>query len=175
MVKERYLLGVFDDEEILLKAVKNIRGSGVAVKDVLTPFPVHGLDDALGISHTRLHTAGFIFGATGATLMLLFITWIMTVDYPLIVGGKPYLSIPAWIPITFEVTVLSASVGMVIAYFVRNGLSAIRPAKILDPRATDDKFIMVFERDEMEDDDVENVRNLLNANGASEVNEKEIY
>ena len=173
MAKKKFLLGVFDDEEILLKALRNIRGAGIKVNDVLSPFPIHGLDPILGIKGTKLHTAGFIFGATGAILMLLFITWITTVNYPMIIGGKPFFSLPAWIPITFEVTVLSASVGMVIAYFVRNGLSAIKQPMILDHRITDDKFVMVFDKNFHTNEQLEEIRNLLSANGASEINEKE--
>ena len=172
MAKKKILLGVFDDEEILLKAVRNIRSSGVKIDDVMSPFPIHGLDPILGVKPTKLHTAGFIFGATGAILILLYITWINTVNYPMIIGGKPYFALPAWIPITFEVTVLSASVGMVIAYFIRNGLSAISQKPILDKRITDDKFVVVFNEYDLSNDQVENIKDLLNANGASEINEK---
>ena len=172
MAKKKILLGVFDDEEILLKAVRNIRSSGIKIDDVMSPFPIHGLDPILGVKPTKLHTAGFIFGATGAILILLYITWINTVNYPMIIGGKPYFALPAWIPITFEVTVLSASVGMVIAYFIRNGLSAISQKPILDKRITDDKFVMVFNEYDLSKDQVDNIKDLLNANGASEVNEK---
>jgi hypothetical protein len=174
MAAKRYLLGVFDDERVLLKAVKGVRASGARIHDVYTPFPVHGLDDAMGLRHTRLHTAGFLFGATGVLLMFLYITWINTVNYPIIVGGKPYFALPAYVPVLFEVTVLCASVGMVIVYFVRNGLTPIRQEPVLDPRITDDKFVMAFDANKLTDDEMGKLKGLLEQEGAIEVNEKEI-
>lgn len=173
MATKKYLLGIFDDELTLMKAVKGVRAAGAKIYDVYTPFPVHGLDDAMGLRHTRLHTAGFLFGATGVLLMFLYITWINTVNYPIIVGGKPYFALPAYIPVLFEITVLSAAVGMVITYFVRNGLSPIRQEPVLDPRATDHKFVVAFDAEEVAED-VENLKSLLHEHGASEINEKEI-
>ena len=172
MTNKKYLLGIFDDEITLLKAVKGVRSAGQKIHDVYTPFPIHGLDDAMGIRGTRLHTAGFLFGGTGVLLMFLYITWINTVNYPIIVGGKPYFALPAYVPVLFEITVLSAAVGMVIAYFVRNGLSPIRQEAILDERATDDKFVMAFAADNMDTEDMLKVRDLLQQHGATEVNEK---
>lgn len=173
MATKKYLLGIFDDEITLMKAVKGVRAAGTKIYDVYTPFPVHGLDDAMGLRHTRLHTAGFLFGATGVLLMFLYITWINTVNYPIIVGGKPYFALPAYIPVLFEITVLSAAVGMVIAYFVRNGLSPIRQEPPLDPRATDHKFVVAFDAEELSGE-MDNVKELLAEHGASEINEKEI-
>lgn len=175
MATKKYLLGVFDDEITLLDAVKGVRAAGTRIYDVFTPFPVHGLDEAMGIRPTRLHTAGFLFGATGVLLMFLYITWINTINYPIIIGGKPYFALPAYIPVLFEITVLSASVGMVITYFVRNGLSPIRQAPVLDVRATDDKFVMAFEADELESEEaLHSLKELLQNHGASEINQKEI-
>ncbi len=171
---KRFLLGVFDDDLQLLAAAKNIRKSGKKIYDVYTPFPIHGIDDVLALKPTGLHTAGFVFGATGVLLMLLYITWINTVNYPIIVGGKPYFSLPAYVPVLFEVTVLSSSVGMVIVYFVRNRLSPIRQTPVLDKRITDDRFVMAFDLDKMSDQEVSEVRTLLADNGATEINEKEL-
>lgn len=171
---KRYLLGVFDDDLKLLDATRNIRKSGKKIHDVYTPFPIHGLDDILGLKPTGLHTAGFIFGATGVLLMFLYITWINTVNYPIIVGGKPYFALPAYIPVLFEVTVLSASVGMVIVYFVRNRLTPIRQTPVMDERITDDKFVVAFDMNKMAADEEAEVRQLLQDNGAIEINEKEL-
>ncbi len=170
----KYILGVFDDDHVILEAVKTIRSKGVHIDDVMTPFAVHGLDKALGLRESRLHTAGFLFGFTGGLSMLLFMTWVNTVNYPNIFGGKPYFSLPAFIPITFEATVLFASVGMVVAFFVRAGLSAIRPKPVLDKRITNDKFVMVFDTEGREGQELNNIREWLKETGAIEVNEKEI-
>jgi len=173
-MSKKYLLGVFDDDYVITKAVKTIRDKGVYVDDVMTPFAVHGLDEALGLKESRLHTVGFLFGATGGTSMLLFMTWISTVNYPNIFGGKPFFALPSFIPITFEATVLFAAVGMVVAFFFRAGLSAIRPKPVLDPRITNDKFVMVFDTEGRSEEELKNIHQLLDDSGAIEVNEKEI-
>lgn len=171
---DKYIIGIFDDDEILLKAVKEIRKAGVKIKDVLTPYPVHGLDSAMGLKNSRLHTIGFLAGATGCILGLGFIIWTNTVSYPLNIGGKPYLSLPSYIPITFEVTVLSASVTMVVAFFARCGLSLIRKPKIYDDRTTDDKFAVIFDvNEDTKEDEINNVKNMLEKNGALEINIKD--
>ncbi|MCB0515408.1 MAG: DUF3341 domain-containing protein [Chitinophagales bacterium] len=148
----RYLLGLFDDEVPLLDAVGKLRHDGWHIHDVLTPFPVHGLDPVLGLKETRLHTAGFVFGATGTAFALLAMTYISTVDWPNVFGGKPYFSLPAFIPIAFEVTVLFASVGMVITYYLRNRLSVFAHPEILEPRTSNDRFAIVFDLGKYNDD-----------------------
>jgi hypothetical protein len=82
--------------------VKNVRKAGYKIHDVYTPFPVHGLDHAMGLRETSLHTAGFIYAITGTTTALTFMSWVFTKDWPMDIGGKPHFALPAWIPITFE-------------------------------------------------------------------------
>jgi hypothetical protein len=101
--------------------------------------------------------------------MLAFIIWINVVSYPINFGGKPFLALPSYIPVTFEVTVLSASVTMVVAFFARCGFSLIKTPRIFDERTTDDKFAMVFSAADV---DAGKVKELLKQNGAVEVNEK---
>jgi len=165
----KYIVGLFDDDEVLLNAVKAIRKAGIKIQDVLTPFPVHGLDAALGLKDSRLHKVGFIAGACGCIFGLAFIIWTTTVDFPHNIGGKPYLALPAYIPITFEITVLSAAVAMVVAFFARCGFSLIKEPRIFDERTTDDKFAIIFSAD---GDEESKIRDLLKQNGAVEANEK---
>ena len=106
---KKFVVGSFDDENVLFPAVKNVRKAGYKIHDVYTPFPVHGLDHAMGLRDTSLHTAGFIYAITGTTTALSFIGWVFTRDWPMNIGGKPHFSLPAWIPITFEATVLFSS------------------------------------------------------------------
>ncbi len=167
---EKFIIGLFDDDEVLVKAVKETRKAGVRIHDVITPYPVHGLDGAMGLKDSRLHTVGFIAGTAGALGVLAFIIWTTTVSYPLNIGGKPFLALPAYIPITFEVTVLSASVAMVIAFFARCGFSLIKEPRIFDERTTDDKFAMIFSAGDV---DSGKAKELLKRNGAVEINEKE--
>ena len=108
MRKQNNITVSFDDEVPLLQAVRILRDSKEIITDVLSPFPVHGLDEALSLKRSRIPVVGFIFGALGAIIAFGFQAWVFTVSYPLIIGGKPFFSVPTFIPITFEVTVLFA-------------------------------------------------------------------
>ncbi len=172
---KRILYGLYEDEEILLQAVKSARAEGLKIWNCFTPFPVHGLDHAMGIKDTRIHTAGFVFGATGTLTALSFMAWVNTINYPIIFGGKPNLSIPSYIPITFEVTVLFASVGMVLLYLYINRLAPGMKPEILDPRTTSYLFLMGFEIDDSSSSaQVDDVRRVLRETGAIEIAEKTI-
>jgi len=174
MANKKILYGLYDDEVILIEAVKKVRSEGLKIHDCYTPFPVHGLDDAMGLRMTKLHSAGFVFGATGTLTALTFILWITTNNYPINYGGKPYLSLPAWIPITFELTVLFAAVGMFLTYLYLNRLAPGVKPEIIDERTTSHLFAMTFEIDEhTSDSKKEEIRNVLSASGAVEIHEKE--
>jgi hypothetical protein len=142
--------------------------------DVFTPFPVHGLDKALGLEESRLHIAGFAYGLTGTLTAFLFMTWVFTRDWPIIFGGKPYWSVPAFIPITFELTVLFAAIGMVVSFFTVCGLAPGRVNPTLDDRITDDKFCIAFDAAGAGDEERDRLRTFLSGTGASEVNMKTI-
>jgi len=117
---------------------------------------------------TSLHTAGFIYGITGTTTALSGISWILTSDWPLNIGGKPHFALPAWIPITFELTVLFAAVGMVLTFCYLCQLAPFIKKHHFHPRATDDLFVMVIEcTDKTNTEDLEA---FLKGAGAVEVN-----
>ena len=145
MARKKFVVACFDDEKVLFPAVKKVRNAGYKIQDVYTPFPVHGLDHALGMRETSLHTAGFIYGITGTTTALSCMSWVFTKDWPLNIGGKPHLPLPAFIPITFELTVLFAAVGMVITFCYLCQLGPFVKKHHFHPRATDDLFVMVIE------------------------------
>src|SRR5690606_8882788 len=116
MAVKKFVVGGFTEEAQLFDAVKAVRKGGYKLHDVYTPFPVHGLDSAMGLRDTSLHTAGFVYGTSGFLIGLSFITWAFTTDWPLDIGGKPNFALPAWIPILFELTVLFSAVGMVLTF-----------------------------------------------------------
>src|SRR4051794_5250565 len=145
MSVKKFVVGCFDEETTLFAAVKNVRKSGYKIHDVYTPFAIHGLDKAMGLRDTSLHTAGFIYGITGTSTALGFITWIFTTDWPLNIGGKPHFSLPAWIPITFELTVLFSSIGMVMTFCYLCQLAPFVKKDHFNLRSTDDLFVMVLE------------------------------
>ncbi len=145
MAKKNFVVACFDDEAVLFPAVKKFRLAGYKIHDVYTPFPIHGLDHAMGLRETSLHTAGFIYGITGTTTALSGITWVLTQDWPLNFGGKPHFALPAWIPIIFELTVLFAAVGMVLTFLYLCQMAPFVKKHIFHKRATDDLFVMVIE------------------------------
>lgn len=145
MAKKKFVVACFDDEAPLFAAVKNVREQGYKLHDVYTPYPVHGLDHAMGLRETSLHTAGFIYGITGTATALSGMSWIFVRDWPQIYGGKPHFALPAFIPITFELTVLFAAVGMVLTYCWLCQLAPFVKKHHFSPRATDDWFVMAIE------------------------------
>lgn len=171
MAKE-VLYGLYNDDEILLSAIKKAREDHLDIMDVLTPFPVHGLDPILGLAESRLHIAGFFYGAMGSLTAFLFMTWVFTKDWPTIFGGKPYWSVPAFIPIIFEMTVLFACVGMVISFYASSGLWPGKVNPILDDRITDDTFCIAFDATNTEGSEIEKIKSFFQATGAFEVNTK---
>jgi hypothetical protein len=173
--KQKYLVGIFDDDHDLLHAVEHIRGAGHSITDAFTPFPVHGLEHAMGLRATRLHTAGFFFGGIGFVFMISFLTWMSLSNYPINFGGKPYFSLLAWVPPLFEVTVLWASIGMTVSYYYLCNMYPGKMPKIIDPRTTDHKFALTFElSDNTGDEYIKEMTALLKHEGASEVFEKEV-
>ncbi len=171
---KKVLYGLYNDEEDLKSAVKAANGQHLDIMDVLTPFPVHGLDPIMGLKESRLHYLGFIFGGIGTLVAFLCMSWIFTRDWPIVFGGKPYWSVPAYIPITFENTVLYASWGMTLTFYTICGMWPGVQPKILDDRITDDKFCIAFDVTHSADGDVDGLKKFFSNTGAGEVNLKTI-
>ncbi|MCC2547050.1 DUF3341 domain-containing protein [Hymenobacter sp. BT175] len=169
---KRFALGIFEDEDVLLHAVENIRAAGVKIYEVFTPFPIHGMDDALGIERSRLPIAAFFYGMTGLAFALWMQIYMLGFDWPMIIGGKPHIALPAFIPVSFELTVFFCCHGMVITFYTISGLYPRWRTPVLDVRSTDDKFVVAIELNEKSD--LNGLTKLLRENGASEVNEKEM-
>ena len=167
MAVKKFVVGSFDDEAVLFPAVKKVRAAGYRIHDVYTPFPVHGLDHALGLRETSLHTAGFIYGITGTTTALSFMSWIFTTDWPLNIGGKPHFALPAWIPIMFELTVLFSAIGMVITFCYLCQLAPFVRKHHFHLRSTDDKFVMVIDCSKNDENEVSD---FMTSIGATEIN-----
>ena len=171
--KKQFILGVFEDEDVLMKAVHDIRHAGVKIYEVFSPYPIHGMDDNLGYKRSRLPKAAFMFGITGTTLALIMMFSMNGFDWPMNIGGKPNAPLPDFIPITFECTVLLSAFGMVGTFFTASNLFPWATPKIFDLRITDDKFVIAVEISNNKKSR-EEISVLLSTHGASEVNEKEI-
>ncbi len=108
------LTGLFDTPDEIIAAAEKVQSEGYTKYDVNTPYPVHGMDSAMKLPMSRLPYVAMVVGITGMFLALFFMWWTNSVDYPLVIGGKPYFAFPAYVPIMFEVTVLSASIATVV-------------------------------------------------------------
>jgi len=171
-MNKKVIYGIFDDEEVLLQSVKEIRSKHISIREVYSPFPIHGLDHELGLERTRLAITAFIYGAIGLIVAFSMTYYIMIADWPQNIGGKPsfsyYMNMPAFVPILFEMTVLFAAHLMVITYFFRSKLFPGQTASNPDIRTTDDKFLM-----EIESEDEKIISDLLKQTGATEITVKE--
>lgn len=170
---DRVLYGLYDDEQDLLRAVKSANEKKLRIMDVFTPFPVHGLDDLLDLSESRLHIVGFWFGLLGAITAFGGMSWIFVFDWPLVYGGKPHWPVLSFIPITFELTVLFSSIGMFFTFLLINGMAPFVSNPVLDRRTTDDKFCIAFDITE-ESDTEDELSGFLEETGAAEINTKQI-
>ncbi len=168
---KNYVLGVYDDEDVLLHAVGKIRGAGIKIQEVYSPFPVHGLDEELGYKRSRLPIAAFMFGALGTTLALVMQIWMLGVDWPMIIGGKNFVAFPDFVPVTFELTVLLAAFGMVGTFLVSSDLKPWKDPNLLDIRITDDKHVMAIDLGSNSVATAD-IQKALKDSGAVEVNEK---
>ncbi|MFD1000998.1 DUF3341 domain-containing protein [Ohtaekwangia kribbensis] len=169
---KNFLVGVFDNEEVLLDGISKVRSTGLKIHDVFSPFPVHGIDDALGLKRSRLPRAAFLFGLTGTSLALTMQIWMLGYDWPMIIGGKNFASLPPFIPVTFELTVLLAALGMVATFMIVSDLKPYKWPRQFDVRSTDDKHVMAIDLALNGGKSKEEISRILKDAGASEVNEK---
>jgi hypothetical protein len=119
------LLAEFGTPEAMLAALGSLRERGFTRMDTFTPYPVEGVEERLGLKRSGIPRWAFGFGAAGAVIAFLIQWWTAAVDYPVVVGGRPLNSIPAWVPITFETTVLFASLAVFFALCVKLRLTAL--------------------------------------------------
>jgi len=173
----KVIYAVYDDPEQLKDGARKLVSNGIRVKDVFSPFPVHGLDPIIGIKRTRLGIVAFMCGITGTALAVLGIWYFNIFDWPMNIGGKPsfhyYQNLPAFIPVTFEFTVLCAAHGMAITYLIRNKTLPGLPARNPDPRSTDDKFIMEIRTADNHGHSGEAIADLLRQTPVTEINERQ--
>lgn len=142
----RVMVGAFESEGDALAAVRTARAQGLAVIDVYTPYPVHGMEDAMGLPRVRwLPRLCLAAGLLGAVLKLAYEFWTATINWPVNVGGKPWNSTPAFIPVTFEVMVLAAAVTTLFAFLIARRLWPGKRARMPLPGVTDGRFVVVLE------------------------------
>lgn len=167
------VLAEFRNPKELLDAAKVINQSGYRNYDTFSPFPIHGMDKAMSLKKSKLGWIVFSHGLLGFTGALTMIYWMMVVDYPLIISGKTLMNIPAWIPVTFELTVLLSAFGAVFGMFFLNGLPRFNHPLFNSEqfkKVTDDGFFVCIEAEDPQFD-TEKVQSLLNDAGATHIEE----
>lgn len=166
-----FIVGIFDDEDVLLNAVTDVRKSGIKIHEVYSPYPIHGLDEVLGYKRSRLPIAAFLFGLLGTTLALTMQFYMNRFDWPMIIGGKDFASI-TFVPVTFELTVLLAAFGMVGVFMATSNLKPWGQPRIFDLRSTDDKHVMAIDIANNASITTETISEVLRNSGATEINRK---
>ncbi len=168
---KKLVYGIFQDDDVVLQAIATLKKKGLNVKDVFSPFPIHGMDEALGLKRTRIAICCFIYGIIGCSLALLMVYYMNILDWPMDIGGKPsfafYKNLPAFIPVTFETTVLCAAHGMVITFYLRSKLLPGVEPHVIHPRMSDDHFVMAVQVNT--DAEIANVEAQLMSAGAVSV------
>lgn len=168
-MSERTILASFADEHDALDVVRTLRAAGYRVRDVYSPHAIHGMDEALGLRPTRLTWVCFVCGAVGLFAALWLQNWANAIDWPINVGGKPWNSLPAEAPVAFEMLVLLAAFGSVLACLA---VCRLYPGKRVAAaaRVTDDRYAVAVDaspalpRGEL--------RRLLSEKGAVEIAEQ---
>lgn len=170
-MSRRVMVGLFTDEADVLSATRAVRAKGLRIIDVYAPYAVHGLDQAMGLPPSRLPWVCFALGLFGAGAKVWFEYWTSAVDWPINVGGKPWDSLPAFVPITFEMMVLFAGLSTVFAFFFVSRLYPGKRAIIAEQGTTDDRFAIVIEEGNAAFDPPA-IRRFLEKQGAVEVLER---
>jgi len=166
----KVLHAIYRDDDLLLQAVKQIREARYHIGEIYCPFPVHGLDKAMGLAPTRLAITSFMYGLVGLCVAVAMMNFIMIEDWPQDIGGKPSFSflqnMPAFVPIMFELTVFFAAHLMVITFYMRSKLWPFKKAENPDVRTTDDVFLMEVDA---ANHNIEDLTDFLYKTGASEI------
>jgi hypothetical protein len=172
MDTNKVILGIYNDPDHIYDTTKKLIHDGYRVRDVYSPFAIHGMDRVLGIKRSRLTVAAFVFAMTGIVLALTLQTYASYFDWQMNVGGKPSLHIPTYIPITFELAILCTAFGMVGCFFAVNKMVWGKNADIIDIRVTDDLFVVAIDIIPNKTDIAE-LSSILKNNGAIEIRERE--
>ena len=172
-MSNKVIQAMYNDDDVLLDAVKEVRAAKHHIEEVYTPFPVHGLEKAMGLKDTRIAITAFMYGCVGLSFSIWMMNYMMIDQWPQDIGGKPSFSfvynMPAFVPIMFEMSVFFAAHLMVITFYLRSRLWPFKEAENPDVRTTDDHFIMELA---IHDNEKE-LKDLLMDTGAVEINVSE--
>jgi hypothetical protein len=161
------MAAIFTTEEAFLNAAKATYGAGFRKFDAISPYPVHGMEEACHIKRSWIPYVAMVMGLIGLTSGLAFTYWTSVVNWPINVGGKPFFSLPAFIPIMFELTILLAALSAVVSLFIATGLPRIDPPTI-DPDLTCHKFAIFIPQNDSGYNESK-IEDMFRTLGASEI------
>lgn len=162
------LIAEYANPADLTHAAEKVRDAGYTRWDVFSPFPVHGMEEAMGVPPSRLPLLVAILGLTGAALGFIFQWWVTAVAYKMVVQGKPYDAWQPWVPVGFEIGVLFTAFTCILGMFAFNGLPRPHHPLLCNQRflrVSDDKFIIAIESEDPRFDP-KSTRDLLQSAGA---------
>ena len=166
-----FKIGIFDDEEKFISAIKSLKEQKYLIFDVFTPYPVHEVFHLLK-RKSKLPTAAYFFGLFGVVATLAFLYYTSVLDWPMIYGGKPFNSFPSFIVVTIVITIFTVTILSLALFSARSKLFPGRDNTIFDLRATDNKFVIVVDVD-LQQNVAEKAGKIMHEQGAVEVIDKE--
>lgn len=171
-MSKHHIISVFDNEDALLSAIHKAKEEGAQLAEIYTPYPVHEAIEAMG-KKSRFTLAAFIFGFSGAFGVLAFLMYTAVYDWPINYGGKPTNAFPSFVVVTIVLTILTITLASLFTFSVRAKVYPGKKYNLPDVRSMDDKFVIVFERNEDEQANDKLVK-LLEEEGATEIYNKEL-
>lgn len=165
------IAGIWDDEHMILKAARKTREAGFTKFEAISSYPIHGMEEACGIKRSWIPYVTFLAGVVGLTCGLLLTWWTSAVNWAINVGGKPFFSLPAFIPIMFELTILFAALASVGALFYACGIPRIDPP-VIDPDLSSHKFAIFVPQNDVGYDEAK-IEKMFKELGATDVKKTE--
>lgn len=167
-----HIIGIFDSKADLVSGIEGAKNKNITIEEIYTPYPVMEAIDALN-RKSRFTTAAFVYGFLAVVGVLSFLYWTSVIDWPINYGGKPTNAFPSFIIITLVLTILTVTLGSLFTFSVRAKIYPGKKYVLPDLRATDDKFVILFDK-KTAGAGFEVISATLKDSGASEVYEKEL-
>lgn len=171
-MNNQHIISVFDEEDKLLSAIHKVQEKGIKITEIYTPYPVNEAIEAMG-KKSRFTLAAFLFGFAGAVGVLAFLMYTAVFDWPINYGGKPTNAFPSFIVVTIVLTILTITLASLFTFSVRAKVYPGKSFVMPDNRSMDDKFIIVFNREENKAIPIDLI-GLLREEGATEIYQKEL-
>ncbi len=165
---KEYIIGVFDKEDSMLSAFRRMKDEALEIEDVFTPYPIHEILENHG-KKSKITIVGWFYGLFAALGTLAFLIYTAVIDWPLNYGGKPSSAFPSFIVVTIIITILSITILSLATFSWRANLWPSNEKPIYHDRATDDKFVILVKKENV---DQKKATSVFKENGASEILEK---